>query len=49
MGWTLWSDANRFQQGPWERDRVVSERELYFACILWGKTCLRVRVLTELA
>jgi hypothetical protein len=29
-------DTEAFQQGPWERDRVVFERELYFACIHWG-------------
>ena len=33
------------EQGPWERDRVVTERELLFAWFLWGITCLRVRVL----
>ena len=37
------------KQGPWERDRVVSERELYFAWFHWGITCSRVRVLTGLA
>jgi hypothetical protein len=36
-------DTESFQQGPWERDRVVFERELFFACIHWGITCLRVR------
>jgi hypothetical protein len=33
------------EQGPWERDRVVTERELLFAWFLWGITCLRVGVL----
>ena len=37
------------KQGPWERDRVASERELFFAWFLWGIALLRVRVLTELA
>jgi hypothetical protein len=41
-------DALPVEQGPWERDRVVTERELSFAWFLWGITCLRVRVLTGL-
>ena len=30
------------KQGPWERNRVVFERELLFAWFLWGIACLRV-------
>jgi hypothetical protein len=45
FGLALWSTPNLFWRGPRERDRVVTERELFFACFLWGIALLRVRVL----
>ena len=33
-----------FDGDLWERNRVASERELFFACIHLGIMCLRVRV-----
>ncbi len=37
-------DFNRFWRGPRERYRVITGKELCFACLLWGVAQSRVRV-----